>query len=372
MSVSVTAVQSRRDRRDFVDLPRRLYKHDPKWVPPIRSDLEQLVGWRHHAFYEHAESQAFVARKDGEVVGRILAIQNHAHIELHNDRVGFFGFFETVDDLEVTGALLDAARKWLGERGIERVRGPVNPSLHHECGLLVTGFDMEPYFMTPYNPAYYMRLLKRFGCHKAKDLLAYVFFAEDIPRMQSAYRNQWQVDEEASGITVRSYTRKTFERDLHTFLRLYNETLEGLWGTVPMTPAEMKDVVGALRWLLVPELVAFVERDGEPIGAAVGLLDYNPLLRRIDGRLFPFGFVQLMRRRREIKRARLIAMHIADDFQTSGLGGMLISSLLPAFQEWNFKEFEVSWTLEDNRQSRRSLETAGGQLYKRFRIYEYE
>jgi len=371
MNVSVTAVESRRDRNDFVELPRRLYACDPRWVPPIRADLEQLVGWRRHAFYEHAESQAFVARRQGEVVGRILAILNHAHVQVHNERVGFFGFFESIDDPEVAGGLLDAARQWLHERGMEHVRGPVNPSLHHECGLLVKGFETEPYFMTPYNPSYYMQLLKGYGCRKAKDLVAYVFFAEDIPRILARYRNEWQVDEQACGIRVRSYTRKTFVRDLHAFLTLYNQTLEGLWGTVPMSPAEMRDLIGTLRWLLVPELVAIVERDGKPIGAAVGLLDFNPLIRKIDGRLFPLGFVQLIRGRHEIKRARILAMHIADEFQTAGLGGTLLSALLPAFQKWKFEEFEVSWTLEDNQKSRRSLETAGGQLYKRFRIYEY-
>ena len=372
MNVSVTAVQSRRDRRDFFELPWKLYRHDPKWVPPIRGELEELLGWRRHAFYEHAESQAFVARRNGETVGRILAIINHAHIQLHHEPVGFFGFFETIDDLDVAASLLDAARQWLGQRQIQRVRGPVNPSLNHECGLLAEGFESDPYFMTPYNPQYYVRLLKRCGCRKVKDLVAYVFFAEDVPRLLSRYRKRFELDRQSSGITIRNYTRKSFDRDVRTFLELYNDSLEGLWGSVPMSPAEIKDLVGTLRWLLVPELVAIVERHGTPVGAAVGLLDFNPLLRQIGGRLFPLGFVQLMRRRKEIKRARILAMHVADDFQDTGIGGALLASLLPAFQKWKFEEFEVSWSLEDNRQARRSLETAGGQLYKRFQIYEYE
>jgi hypothetical protein len=372
MSLCVEAVQSKRDRHDFVELAWKIYRDDPRWVPPIRADLHRLLGWRHHAFYQHAESQAFVARRDGEVVGRIAAIVNHAHVEIHREPVGFFGFFETIDDVDVAGALLDAARQWLRQRNMERIRGPVSPSLHHECGLLVTAFDAEPYFMTPYNPPYYMHLLKKLGCRKAKDLLAYVFFAEEVPRILSLYQKQWDPHGESSGITIRHTTRKLFDHDLHAFLKLYNESLEGLWGTVPMTGPEIDDLVGAFRWLVSPELVTLAEQDGTIVGAMVALLDFNPLLRDIGGRLFPLGFLHLLRGQKNIKRARLLAMHVADEFLVSGLGGALFASLLPAFQKWRFEEFEVSWTLEDNQMARRSLERAGGQLYKRFRIYEYD
>lgn len=372
MSVLVEAVTSKRDREEFLDLAGKIYQGDPRWVPPIRSDLHRLLGWRRHAFYEHAESQAFIARRDGEAVGRIAAIVNHAHLEIHREPVGFFGFFETIDDVEVAGALLDAARQWLRPRRIERIRGPVSPSLHHECGLLVTAFEADPYFMTPYNPPYYMQLLKRLGCRKAKDLLAYVFFAEQVPQIISLYRKQWDPQGESSGVTIRPTSRKSFDADLHAFLKLYNESLDGLWGTVPMTTAEIDDLVGAFRWLVSHDMVTLAEKDGVIVGAMVALLDFNPLLRDIGGRLFPLGFLHLLRGQKHIKRARLLAMHVADEFLVSGLGGALFASLLPVMQKWQFEEFEVSWTLEDNAKARRSLERAGGQLYKRFRIYEYE
>lgn len=370
MSVSVEPVQNRRQRREFVEFAWQLYQDDPRWVPPIRAQQEQLLGWRRHAFYDRAESQAFVARRGGEAVGRILAILNHAHIEVHHEEVGFFGFFECVNDLDVAAALLNAAKDWLAERGIDSMRGPVNPSLNHECGLLVEGFDLPPYFMMTYNPPYYAKLLRRFGCAKAKDLVAYVFFTDDLTSLLAQYRNQWQLKDEKTQVTIRTLSPKDVEGDALKFLNLYNESLAGLWGSVPLSPAEIKDIVATLRWLLVPELVVFAERDGKVIGAAVGLLDFNPILRKIDGRLFPLGFVQLLRGRDEIKRARLLAVNISDDFQMQGFGGTLLAGLLPGLQKRGLTEFEVSWVLEDNKPARRSLETAGGQLYKRYRIYQ--
>jgi len=370
MSVSVEPVQSRRQRREFVEFAWQLYQNDPKWVPPIRSQQEQLLGWRKHAFYDRAESQAFLARRGGEVVGRVLAIVNRAHIEVHNEEVGFFGFFESVDDLDVAASVLDAAKQWLSERGIQRMRGPVNPSLNHDAGLLVQGFDMAPYFMMTYNPSYYLKLLRRYGCTKAKDLVAYAFFADDIPGLLARYRTQWQLDDKKSDVTIRNLAANNIDGDTLKFLELYNQSLEGLWGSVPLSPSEIKDIVATMRWLLVPELVTFAERDNQVIGAAVCLLDFNPVLRRIDGRLFPFGFVQLLRGRNEIKRGRLLAVNIADDFQILGFGGTLLAGLLPGIKKHDLNEIEVSWVLEDNKPARRSLETAGGQLYKRYRIYE--
>lgn len=371
MTVSVTDVTSRRDRRAFVELPRTLYKGDAKWVPPIQGQMQDLVGWRPSAFYEHAQSQAFLAHRSGQVAGRIVAILNHGHIEHQNEAVGFFGFFESIDDSEVAGRLLDAARGWLKQHGMQAMRGPTSPSLHHECGLLVEGFETDPYFMTPYNHRYYPKLLAQYGCRKARDLLAYIFLAEDLPHAVAQNRRQYEQALRREDINIRSYTSKTFDRDVKSFLEIYNRSLEGLWGTVPMTQAEMQETVGILKWLLVPELVACAEHRGQPIGMALGLLDYNPLIRQIDGRLLPFGLARLLRGRKQIRRVRLMSMHITEEFQRAGLGGVLLLALLPAFRKWGFTEFEIGWTLEDNKLTRQSLEDLGGHLYKRYRIFEY-
>ena len=372
MSLTLTSVDNRRDKRDFLDLPGKIYAEDSKWVPPIRGQIDQLLGWKKHAFYNDAESQAFLVRQDDEPVGRVLAILNRAHNRTHDEEIGFFGFFETVNDGEVVKLLLDAAKDWLAERGITRVRGPVNPSLNHESGLLVEGFDTPPYFMMTHNPSYYKRLLKRYGCKKAKDQVAYIFVGDEIPQIVQRYKQSWQVDESNSGITVRNLDPKNMEADVQGFLQIYNESMRGLWGSVPLSPAEIKDIVSELKWLLVPELVAFAEQDGRIVGAAVALLDFNPIIRDIKGKIFPLGFVQLLRRKSEIKRARVMAMNVTKDQQASGLGGTLLAALMPALQKWRFNEFEVSWVLEDNKPARLTLETAGGHLYKRYRIYDYE
>jgi hypothetical protein len=371
VDVSIIPVQSPRDRHDFIAIAGRIYQDDRHWVPPIRGQLEPLLGWQPHAFYEQADSQAFLARRGEKVVGRILAIHNHAHVRQHGELSGFFGFFESDNDQEAAGTLLETAYQWLKDRSMVCMRGPVSPSLNYECGLLVDGFDTDPCFMTTYNPPYYMTLLKKCGCRKVKDLLAYVMFADDIPQLVSRFHKELDVVQRSADIAIRTYSKKSFQEDLLHFIHLYNESMDGHWGSVPLSGAEMREIVGNLRWLLVPDLVVGAERDGNLVGAAIGLLDYNPLIRDIGGRLFPFGLARLMYKRTHVKRVRIISMNVSEGMQAVGLGVQLTVALLPAIQKRNIREVEASWVLEDNLLSRGSIETAGGQPHKRYRIYEY-
>ena len=169
----VQPVRSRGQRKQFLNYPWTLYRDDPNWIPPLRVDQKERVNYKQNPFYDNAEIETFLAYRDGQVCGRIAAIVNHAHIQCHKEQLGFFGFFESIDDQNVATALFDAARAWLAERDIHVMRGPANPSLNHECGLLVEGFDTPPYFMMTYNPPYYASLIENYGFQKAQDLLAF-------------------------------------------------------------------------------------------------------------------------------------------------------------------------------------------------------
>jgi len=371
MSLEIHTVHSRQQEKQFLNLPWSLYKHDPHWVPPLRGNQRQLCGFAKHPFYRNAESQAFLAQREGRVVGRVLAVSNRAHNNYHDDKLGFFGFFESVDDAEVSQGLLSAAEDYLKGRGLESIRGPVNPSMNYECGLLVDSFQSPPVFMMTYNPPYYGRLIEQAGFEKSHDLYAYLGSAE----MLELNEKRWEFIRKKLGekirFAMRAMERPRFDEEMRGFLDVYNQALVGSWGFVPITPAEITHMASGLKQLIAPELTAVVEVDGKRAGVAFGILDYNPRIKQIDGRLFPFGFLRLLRNRKAIKRMRMISANVLPEFQgNKGMGLALFCSLIPAIRDWGIQQCEFSWVLESNQFSRATLERCGTQLYKTYRIYD--
>lgn len=365
------AVASRRDKKAFLELPWKLYRGDPNWIPPLRLNQKELVGYKHHPFYDDAEAQTFLATRDGEICGRIAAIVHHAHNRRHNERRGFFGFFESIQDQEVAAALFNAARAWLAERDIRDIRGPMNPSFNYEMGLLVDGFDTPPTFMMTYNPPYYAELIEGYGFQKVKDLYAYWGHADMIATLD---KKLWFVIEESQrrfNFKIRPLDRSRFDEDVRTFLRIYNEANINHWGAVPLSEGEIRHMSASMRHLIVPKLTALAEVDGRVVGTVFGLLDYNPRIRQIDGRLFPTGFIRLLWNRRQIKRVRMIATHVLPEYQRWGLGLVLLNALHESVRDWELEECEFSWVMECNKLSRGSLERGGAKRIKTYRLYDY-
>jgi GNAT superfamily N-acetyltransferase len=368
--LDVVPVTTSRQRKQFLQLPWELYRDDPNWVPRLLSVEKELVGFARHPFHEHNQVQAFLALRDGGPVGRIVAIVNRGHIERYHEQLGFFGFFEAVDDAEVAAGLFDAARSWLAERGMTAVRGPVNPSLNYDCGLLVEGFDTPPTFMMTYNPPYYARLIEQHGFVKSQDMFA---FEGSVGMIETLDKKLSFVVEECTrrfNVKLRMLDTKRFEADVRLFLDIYNRSLIGTWGFVPLSEGEIDHMSGSLRRLMVPELTAIAEVEGRPVGAVFGLLDFNPRIKRIKGRLFPFGFIHLLRNLKGITRARLLSTNVVPEFQKWGLGLVLLSKLLPDGLKWGLREAEFSWVLESNHLSRKSLERGGAIRTKTYRVYD--
>jgi len=369
---TIIPVATRRQRKQFLALPWKLHGDDPNWVPPLRVNQEELTGFRRHPFCEKNEVRTFLAYRGGEVCGRVAAILNRAHNARYGERRGFFGFFESIDDQQVADGLLGAVADWFAERGIQQLRGPVNPSLNYELGLLVEGFDSPPTFMMTYNPPYYARLIEGFGLRKVQDLYAYWGHAEMLPQITAKLNPVAEQIIERYDVKLRTIDTRRFRRDVEAFLSVYNRSLAGTWGFVPMTPAEVRHVARGLKHLLVPELTCAAEIDGRMVGAAFGLLDYNPRIKRIDGRLFPFGFLRLLSNRRAIRRLRFISANVIPEYQRLGVGLALIYGIGQRVLKWQPEEAEFSWVLESNRLSRRSLEKAGTRRVKTYRLYDWE
>ncbi len=374
MPVEVSVVTTGRQQKQFLELPWITNAEDPHWVPPLRRTQKLLCGFGQHPFYNEADCLPLLATREGKPVGRLLAIVNRAHNAWSKEQRGFFGFFESVDDQSVSGALFEQGLNWLRQQGMSAVRGPANPSLNYEWGSLIEGFDTPPFFLMTHNPPYYGRLIEAAGFAKAQDLYA---FWGDVDMLKTMKTDKKIVALDANirerfGVTLRSMNRKRFRQEVELFLDIYNQALAGTWGYVPLSKAEVQHMARDLRHLIVPELAIVAEHEGKAIGCVFGLLDYNARIKAIDGRLFPFGFLTLLRNRRSINRVRLVSTNVLPEFQGWGVGVCLALGMLQPALSFGIRSAEFSWVLESNNLSRKTLEKGGALRYKEYRVYDQE
>jgi len=368
--ILVRPVASWRDRRRFQRLPWSIYAGDNNWVPPVLSQERELLGWGHHPFFDNAEIVTLLAERNGRVVGRLAVLINHVHNRKYNEQQGFFGFFECVDDAAVAEGLFEAGQDWLRQRGMTAVRGPVNPSLNYTCGLLIDGFDCPPCFLMTYNRPYYAALLEACGFAKAQDLYAYEMDTNLLQVLVGRYKPAVLAMLNRPDMVIRSINPARLQEEIETYLDIYNRSLDGTWGFTPLQPREARHIASELGRLIVPQFTALAKIDGQPIGAVFALLDYNQILGKLNGRLFPFGFVRLMTGRRKITAVRAMAMTMVPGYQNAGLSVVLIDNLTGPAAEWGIQRWELSWVLESNSRSRGTLERAGMKRTKTYRIYD--
>jgi len=369
-AVTVRPVRSKADERRFVDFIYGHYRGYEHWVAPLRLERRKLIDTRTNPFYRHAERELYLAERGGRVVGRIGAIVNHSHNRHHRDRVGFFGFFESVDDQAVAAALLDAARTYLRGRGMDAMRGPASPSVNDEYGLLVEGFDAPPAVMMPYNPPYYAALLEGCGLRKAKDLYAFRGAMQttlDLPKMQRAS----EVFKKRSGLTYRSLAMKDFPAEIERIKGIYNRAWGENWGAVPMTDEEFDALAKDLRLIVRPELVVLAETTGGDLaGFGLALPDINMALQGNRNGGLVRGLWQLLTRRSRIDRIRILVCGVLPEYRRTGAAGVLFHELASRARELGYSRAEAGWILEDNVMMIRAAEAMQGFRDKIYRIYE--
>lgn len=369
--VEVRPVAGRADLRRFIDLPWRIYAHDPQWVPTLRMAVRDVLDRDRHPFHQHADTECFLAWRDGDVVGRICAIVNHRHNEFHDERTGFFGLFESIDDDAVATALLNTAAEWLRARGMDRVRGPMNLSTNDELyspGILIDGFDTPPSIMMAHTPPYYRGLLERAGYAKAMDLIAYWVDGPEPPaRLVRMYERLQRMD----GVRIRALEMKRLDEEIDRIQQVYNSAWERNWGFVPMTEAEIRHLAKELKPVVAPDLCALVFVDDQPVGFALALPEYNQALRHLkNGRLLPFGLVKLLWHRRRINAVRVLTLGLTPAFRQRGFDAAMITHIFIEAGKHGRARGECSWILEDNIEMRNGIEHLGGRAYKTYRIYE--
>ncbi len=367
-TLRVQRVESKRMLRSFVKFPWKVYRGKPLWAPPLIHDELHRFNPRKNPFYEHSRVQLFLALADRRPVGRIAVFINRNHNQFHNDRIGFFGFFECLPDFSASRQLFDAAAHWLKERGMTSMRGPMNFSTNEACGFLLEGFDKPPITMMPYTPQYYLDFAQQYGFRKSKDLYAYlitekVFAWEKYERLLSLIK-------ERESFTVRSVNMRKWRQEAETVKEIYNASWSRNWGFVPMTKAEFDHLARHIKPIVNPQLVLIVETNGVPAGFSLTLPDISAALRKANGRLFPFGLLRFMVALRKSDQTRVLLLAVKPEFQKRGLAGLLITETARAILKAGYTVAEMSWTLEDNVLINKALERVGGQPYKKYRIYE--
>jgi GNAT superfamily N-acetyltransferase len=332
-----------------------------------------LLSREKNPFFEHAEAEYFMAERDGAVVGRIAAISNRLHNETHADRVGFFGFFESVDDQAVADALFAAAAEWLHAHGHDVMRGPASFSVNDECGLLVEGFDTPPTLMMPHNPRYYVGLVERAGFEKARNLLVYQGGHPDhyVPVPERLARGT-ELIRQRQGITLRSLDMRNFSGEIEHIKRIYNAAWEKNWGFVPMTDHEIDHLAEQFKPVVIPELLPIAEKDGQIIAFGLALPDLNVAFKgNRRGRLFPAILkVFWLLKARRLRRARIVLLGILPEYRGKGIDAMLYHWIWTKSGERNIYWGEAGWILEDNPAMNAGLEKMTFQVYKTYRLYD--
>ncbi|ABL65133.1 hypothetical protein [Chlorobium phaeobacteroides] len=374
MSIEVRQVKSKKERKQFITFAWKIYRGDAElnkyWVPPVIADYMKTLDVEAFPLYEHADLALFTAWKDGVMAGTIAAIANRRHNEIHQDRVGFWGFFECVNDQDVADALFDAASGWLKTKGLTAMRGPVSPSMNDQCGMLVRGYDSSPVFLMLYNPPYYNELALRSGHHIGQELLAWYIDQKiiDIDRLRRIALHVMKRE----GLSVRILNMKDFDNEIEKVRDIYNKAWEQNWGFVPMTRKEFDFLAKSLKPLANPHYIYFVEDSNKrTIGFSLSLPDINQALKHVNGNPFsPFGLVKYLWYSRKISMVRTITMGVLPEYRNKGIDSILNTQIADYGGKHGVFASEMSWILKSNEAMSKLAKVIGGKPYKEYVIYE--
>lgn len=373
MTIEIREHRPGRDLRDFIRASEVVYAGDPNWVEPLHFDLKARLTPGKSPFFLRGELALFTAWKNGKLAGRISAQLDHEHLRRYKDKVGFFGFFDTIDDDEVGQALVDRAAAWLSQRGMATMRGPLSLTMYEEVGTLVDGFDMPPQILMQHSRRWQDRVAQAAGLVKAKDLYAWRFDVGAIPpRAEKAWADTKALPE----VRLRSVEPRHMERELRVIQDIFNDAWDHNWGHVPATDAEVKKTAEDLRLILDPEMAFIAEVEGKPMGMCIAIPNLNEVIRDFRGRLTPITIAKLVYRLkiRRPKSARLMMLGLSSELRGvkkyAGLSHALYVEVAKRGERRGYEWGELSWTLEDNRPINLGIKSMGAKIYKTYRIYE--
>ena len=372
MPVEIKPARTKREIKAFIRFPFDLYRSEPLWVAPLNSERRKMLDRSSNPFFEHAEAEYLTAWRDGRMVGRMSAHVDNNLNEFQDNRWGLFGFFACEEDQEAADALLKAGAEWLKERGRDRMIGPMSFTTNDECGILVDGFDKPPSILTDWTMPYYPKLLEASGFVKAMDTF---MWSLRVDQRDSVHPAIWQMADEVKtkyGITVRPMRTNDLEREVERFLEVYDEAWEKNWGFVPLNHAEARHYAKALKPILDDNWAFIAEHDesGEVVGASLTLPDFNQVLVKLNGRLLPFGWIKALWLTRKIDRVRVFALGVKRDWQHTGIAAKMYALHFDSAERTPQSWGETGWILESNVPMNRAMQGMGGEITRRYRIYE--
>jgi GNAT superfamily N-acetyltransferase len=371
-TVTIIPVNNRRQRMEFIKMPWGLYADDPYWVPPLIADQRKYLNPKRGVFFEHGEARLFLAQKNGRTLGRITAHVNHLYDEKYGPETGFFGFFESANDPRVARALVSAAQRYLVDRGKRRVLGPMNFGVYDEIGILVQGFDSPPMVMNLHNPPHYGPLLEELGFRKAIDWYAYHGYVKDHGQVNPKLFSLKDRLTQRSGVRLRKIDLKQVKREAAIIRDVFNPAWSRNWGHVPWTEREFNRLVDAVRRIALPELSFVAEIQGRPAGIALSIADANVAVKKINGRLLPFGFLTMLWGLKKTDRFRHILMGVLEEYRNKGIEIAFYANIVDNARKNGYREVEMSNIVETNYSMRNSLKHFPVRIYKTYRIYEKE
>jgi GNAT superfamily N-acetyltransferase len=367
----ITLATTKKERKQFIDFPYQHYFEDENWIPPLKMEQKKLIDTENNPFYNNGDIALFLAEQDGELCGRIAAIQDRRYNEHHNNKTGFFGFFECINDQSVANLLFKVAGDWLKQRGHTDVLGPANPSMMDEIGILVDGFEYEPSFMMPYHKPYYGDLISNAGLEKEMDMYAFRVTQASVT-LDRIYRAEEIVRRRLPKLKIREIDTKNLDQEVEIVRNIFNQAWSQNWGFIPLSKEELEALAKDLKLILDPKVAHIAEVDGEPVAFSIALPDLNQALKHTDGTLFPTGIFKLLWHRRNINQIRTALMGVIPKYQGKGIDALLHKEAIINGREVGYNSSELSWVLESNKNMIRVAEKIGASIEKTYRMYTKE
>lgn len=364
----VTFVTEKDEKKEFIEFPYTHYAGNPNWVAPLKIEQRKLINTEKNPFYNNGEIALFLAEHNGKPAGRIAAIIDHRYNEYHQTKTGFFGFFEAIDNQQVTNLLFKVAEDWLQDRGMTEMLGPANPSMMDEVGILVQGFDKPPSILMPYHKSYYDKLITGAGLEKAMDLFTYEVNQEGVDR-DRMNRAVEIVRKRLPDLKIRKVNLKKIRDEVKIIRDIFNAAWKNNWGYIPLSEAEFDQLAKDLKSIVDDDFAHIAEINGKPVAFSVALPDYNQVFIKMNGTLFPTGLIKLLWNKRKINKIRTALMGVLPEHQGKGIDALLHHESIENGLKRGFWSSEVGWILENNVNMIRVAERIGGTLDKVYRMY---
>ena len=367
--MKITTVSTKKGLDSFISLPYKIYKNDPYWIAPLRSEVRGQFDHKKNPLLDHCEYALFLLCDGNQVIGRIAAFIDKLAIEYWKENIGLFGYYECKDNLTASRLLLDTASQWLVNKRMTAMRGPWS-FVSQEWGAVLEGFSPEPVVMSPYNPPFYNQHFEAYGLHKVKDLLVYSIDTQEGYQIPERILTLTGKVADRYGIHVRQINVNDFDQDVQTFIDLSNQSLAVNWGYSPVTEDEVRAIARDLKPVLHPKAVLFAEDShGKPIGFAIALPDVNQLLTGLNGRMLPLGIFRLLFGLSRLTHYRMFALGVIPEYHGKGIDSLLYRALYESIYSPNLR-LEINYILEDNYPMNNAVIKLGAKPLRKYRVYE--